>query len=131
MLEHAIGLRQRAARRHNVVENEAAFVHLGQQIGAQQLITGPRANHQKQADSADPQRLGQRPLQNAPVHVESTRLTGPGVPARLGLGPPSALGILHAAAPVAQARRPGQRQRQRSDQRRGHGDGESAKEHCR
>ena len=35
VLEDAVGLCKGAARRHDVVEDEAAFVHLGQQIGAE------------------------------------------------------------------------------------------------
>ena len=50
--EHAIGLGQRTARRHDVVENEAALIHLRQQIGAKRLIAEPRAQRPAPAQTA-------------------------------------------------------------------------------
>ena len=37
VLQNAVGLGERAARGHDVVEDEAAFVHLRQQVGAKRL----------------------------------------------------------------------------------------------
>ena len=70
VLQHAIGLGQRAARGHDVVENEAALIHLRQQIGAKRLVAGPGADYQQQADGAGPQRLGQNPVENALMHAQ-------------------------------------------------------------
>ena len=33
--DHTVGLLQRGAGRHDVVDHEAAFIHVGQQVGAQ------------------------------------------------------------------------------------------------
>ena len=41
VLKYTIGFCQRAARGHDVVEHETAFVHLRQQIGAQALVGEP------------------------------------------------------------------------------------------
>ena len=64
--EHAVGLGQRAARRHDVVEDEAAFVHLRQQVGAERLVAEVGADDQQQrrqrrASSG----LRQRPVEHA------------------------------------------------------------------
>ena len=64
VLQNAIGLAERTAGGHDVVEDEAALVHLRQQVGAKRLVAGPGAEHQQQTRAADPQRLGQRPVQN-------------------------------------------------------------------
>ena len=65
VLQHAVGLGQRAAGGHDVVEDEAAFVHLRQQVGAERLVADPGADDQQQAGAAEPQRLGQRPVEHA------------------------------------------------------------------
>ena len=71
MLKNAIGLAQRTAGRHDVVEDEAALIHLRQQVGAERLVAGPGADDKQQAGAADPERLGQRPVQRAFVEFEA------------------------------------------------------------
>ncbi len=65
VLENAVGLGERTARGHDVVEDEAAFVHLRQQIGAERLVPEPGGDHQQEAGTAKPERLGQRPVEHA------------------------------------------------------------------
>ena len=45
--EHAVGLGERAAGRHEVVEDEGAFVHLGQEIGAEGLVAEVGADDER------------------------------------------------------------------------------------
>ena len=70
MLEHAVGLGERTARGHDVVEDEPAFVHLRQQIGAEIPVAEVRPRSPA-ADSASPsqQRLGQSPFEHAVMHL--------------------------------------------------------------
>ena len=49
VLEDAVGLGERAAGGHDVVEDEAAFVHLGQQVGAERLIAKDCAYDEEKA----------------------------------------------------------------------------------
>ena len=80
VLEHAVGLCQRTARGHEVVEDKAAFVHLREQIGTQRLVAETRAHDQQQADAAHPQRLGQCPVQHLADALSSTRVISLPVP---------------------------------------------------
>ena len=54
MVENAVGLSERTAGGHDVVEDESAFVHLRQQIGAQRLVANVRGDNQQQAGHAEP-----------------------------------------------------------------------------
>ena len=73
MIEHAVGFSERAARGHDVVKDEAALIHFREEIGGETLVRAPRADNQQQAGCAQPQRLGQRPLQHPPVNAQNTR----------------------------------------------------------
>ena len=69
MFEDAVGLVERTAGGHDVVENESAFIHLRQQVGAEGLIAGPCADDEQHADAADPERLGECPVENAAMEL--------------------------------------------------------------
>ena len=86
VLENAVGLGQRAARGHDVVENEAALVHLRQQIGAEQLVAGPRANHQQAGRCRRPRAAWPAPTPERAGARASTRPISDLRHARLRLG---------------------------------------------
>ena len=71
MLENAVGLGERTAGGHDVVEDESALVHLRQQIGAERPVAEVGADHEQQAGDAEPQRLGQRPVEHAAMEFEN------------------------------------------------------------
>ena len=54
MIHNPVGLAERTARGHDVVENEAALIHLRQQVRAEQLVASPGAHNQQQASAAQP-----------------------------------------------------------------------------
>ena len=73
--QHPIRLGQRAARGHDVVEHEAAFVHLRQQVGAKLLVAEPGADDQQHAEqrrASDGSR--QRPVEHA---LDASAIRGP------------------------------------------------------
>src|SRR6185437_14515292 len=66
-LEHGIGLGERAARRHHVIEDKAAFIHFREQVGAERLVAEIRSRDQRQAHEGKPHRPRQRAAQPALV----------------------------------------------------------------
>ena len=73
MLQNAVCLIERTARGHDVVKDEAAFVHLRQQVGAKRLVSENVATTSRSTCAAEPQRLGQRPIQNLAMNAENAR----------------------------------------------------------
>ena len=69
MTDHAIGFCQRTARRHDVVEDKSAFVHLGQQVGPENVVTQIRSNDQHSAEDDQQSRTFQSATQPAFVKV--------------------------------------------------------------
>ncbi len=65
VVEDAVGLGERTARGHDVVEDKAAFVHLRQQVGAEGFVAGPCADDQYQAGHPQPQWPGQGPVEHS------------------------------------------------------------------
>ncbi len=124
MLEHAIGLSQRAAGGHDVVENEAAFVHLRQQVGAEQPGSRPRCRRRAAGRCRRPTAAWRAPSREPGDGRSSTRVSMRPARRDRRLARFASVAQQH----VAQARRPGERQRQRGKQRRGHGDGQRAEE---
>ena len=121
--DHAVGLFERRAGRHDVVDDEAAFVHGGQQVGPAIAVTDVGAADQQDAENRQQQRM----FEGHPQHA----LVGVHEPARhaavLLLG--VAAGAL-ADEVVAEGGSPGQGQGERSEQRHAHGDGQRAEEHA-
>src|ERR1019366_4246029 len=70
VIEYTIGLGERTTRRHDVVENESAFVHLREQVRAERPIAEVGRDHQHQANHAKPQRPGQRPIEHTMMSLE-------------------------------------------------------------
>ena len=59
--EDAVGLGERAAGGHDVVEDEAAFVHLGQQVGAERVVAEVCADDEQDADAGERRADGPAP----------------------------------------------------------------------
>ena len=73
MVEDLAVALKRAAGRHDVVEDEAAFVHLGQQIGAEALVGEVCAGDEQEADER-PAKAGGRVTSSERVRCQcSTR----------------------------------------------------------
>ena len=71
--DHAVGFCQRAARGHDVVEDESALVHLGQQVGTGKAVAKIGSDDQPGAEDEEKP----RPLESAPqpafVEVHDTK----------------------------------------------------------
>ena len=56
MRQNAVRVVERAARRHDVVQNESALVHLGEEVRAKRAIAQGGAQEQQDAGNGQPQR---------------------------------------------------------------------------
>ncbi len=57
---HAVGIAEGRAGGHQVVENEAAFVHAGEQIGPHRAIGEEGPDHQQQTETRQNEWMRQR-----------------------------------------------------------------------
>jgi len=122
VLHDAVGLRERAACRHDVVEHEAALIHLRQQVRAQCPVASVGGRQQRRAQAQQEGGARERPAKRAAVegeaaahHAAGLRGAGTHVPQQR----------------QAQGRRPGDGEQKRGQQRDGDGDGERAEEASR
>ena len=67
--DHAVGLFERGAGGHDVVDDEAAFVHGGQQVGAAVAVAEVGAADQQEAENRQQQRVLEGQAQHALVGV--------------------------------------------------------------
>ena len=76
--DDAIGFLQRAPRRHDVIENEAAFVHVRKQVGAELAVAQVGDRDQNHAEASEPDRMLQRAAQPALIeHDDSLEEAAP------------------------------------------------------
>ena len=68
--DHAVGFFQRSSRGRDVVEHKAAFVHRGQQVGAQRFVAEEGRHHQHHRKYCNPPRAIQRETQPAFVELD-------------------------------------------------------------
>ncbi len=135
---NAVGLSQRGTRRHPVIEDEATLVHLGQQVGAQRLITEEGRHHQHQAEQGNPPRTFQRKAHPMLIEInqasEAARqrrvLGNEQFFFRVKLRVCGHFNILAPDEVLAERRRPGKSKGQRSEQRHADRDGQRAEEHA-
>jgi Fe-S-cluster-containing hydrogenase component 2 len=71
MQNHAVSFRKRCACRGDVIEGEAAFVHLRQQVGAGEAETQVCRGDQYQTQTCKPQWLCQSPLEPALMELDN------------------------------------------------------------
>ena len=63
--QHLVGVRQSRSGRHDVVENESAFIHCRQQVAAERPIAEVGADDQRDAGDSKHQRISQHEAQRA------------------------------------------------------------------
>ena len=116
--EDVVGIGQRRARGREVVEDEIAFVHGGEQIAAERVIAKKRRADEHQATDGEHERMGKSETQGAGV------LANP----RHGFVVVRSRTTLWLAAQKVAAEGGGPRQRQQKgrEKRRRHGKGEGA-----
>ncbi len=68
---HAVGLFERCARRRDVVDYEAAFVHCGEQVGSECAVAEKRSSDEHDGEEAQPERTLQCESQGALVEVDN------------------------------------------------------------
>ena len=127
VLKDAIGLVEGAAGGHDVVENETAFVHLWEQVGAEVAVANIRPDHEDKTGDAQPKRAGERLVEQAAMNGEDAHHEAAGVVVvrgdRAGVG--FAGGV---EQDEAEAGSPCKGKDKRGKQRGGHGDSECAEE---
>ena len=123
MLKDAVGFGQRTSRGHEVIEDKAAFVHRGQKVGPESLIADKCGGDKNQAYAADPERLGEGPVQNLLMELKDAAEH----PSWLVL---FALfrRFMFFEQYDAEARCPGDGEHERCEKRGGHGDGKRTEE---
>src|SRR6185437_12596404 len=136
--EHGIGFGERAAGRHDVVEDEAALVHFRQQVGAEGLVAEVRSRHQRQAHQDEPEGSGEGAAEPALVEAdhaaeEARERSVFGGQQLFHFAGAGRCGDGLAAAALAQKilaedGRPGEGQSERGEQGDADGDGERAEE---
>ena len=87
VLEDAIGLVEGAAGGHDVVENETAFVHLWEQVGAEVAVANIRPDHEDKTGDAQPKRAGERLVEQAAMIGEEALILGGNNSLPLGVTP--------------------------------------------
>ena len=68
--EDAVGLLEGGTGGHDVVEDEAAFIHFGEEVGAEAFVSEEDADDEKAAGSGEPERLGESEAEDALVEAE-------------------------------------------------------------
>lgn len=71
--QDAVGLLQGAAGRHDVIEDEGAFVHFRQEVGAESLVGEVCAQQKEQTGSGKPPGSLQSGAEDALVEAEDGR----------------------------------------------------------
>jgi len=120
--DHAVGLFEGRAGGHDVVDDEPAFVHCGQQVGPAIAVTDVGATNQQDAENREQEGMPEGQAQHALVRVHEPAGHA-AVLLGMGAGPlPDEV--------VAEGGSPGQGQGERSEQRHAHGDGQRAEEYA-
>ncbi len=124
--EHAVGLGERGSGGGEVVEDEGAFVHLGQEVGAEGAVAEVGAGDQDEAGEAEIEWAAERPGEDALVRAEDAAHDGAVFVAVRG----ERLGghLRFAEEEEREGGRPGEGEGERGEERGGHGDGERAEE---
>ena len=124
--EDAVGLSERGSGGGEVVEDEGAFVHLGQEVGAEGLVAEPGSGDQDEAGEAEIEWAAEEPGENGLVRAKDATHDGAVLVAVRGERPGGHPGF--AEEEEREGGGPGDGQRKRGDERGGHGDSERAKE---
>ncbi len=127
--QHVVGVGQRRARGHQVIENESAFVHLRQQVAAERAVAEDTtrrsaARSPAPAPADAPARSAARARRRAVTRpMNPVAATWPRASLLRRLCRPAA-----AQEIMAERGRPGERQRERGQQRRADGNRQRAEE---
>src|SRR5215469_10173623 len=114
VVENSARLIKRAAGGHDVVEDEAALIHCGQHVGAEEFVAGVGADNESQRGKADPEWLVESPCEKLAMDVEDALEEAAG-----------------AEQDYAESGCPSECEQERRDKRDGHRDGERSEEAAR